>query len=68
MSIKRSFVLVFSFLSLLVSLPAQAQRIIKLSDMDLSKAYQEYGGITVGKSVTNEPAVILEKTYTDVVG
>lgn len=60
--------LLLFFLYLITSLSINAQHFIKLSNMDLSKAYQEYGGITIGKSVTNETAVVLGKSYDDVVG
>lgn len=36
--------------------------------MDLSKAYQEYGGAIVGKSVTGEAAKVAGVPYNDVIG
>lgn len=44
------------------------QNIFKLSEADLSKAYQEYGTLSVGKTVTGEPAVAGGRTYTDAIG
>jgi len=64
--IKRSLLLFF--LCLITSLFANAQQTIKLGDLDLSKAYQEYGGVTIGKSVTHERAVVAGKSYDDVIG
>lgn len=55
-------------LNILLCISGQAQKVIKLTEMDLSKAYQEYGGIMIGKSVTNEPASILGNIYDDVIG
>ena len=43
-------------------------RNIKVSTMDLSKAYQEYGGAIVGKSVTGEAAKVAGVPYNDVIG
>ena len=50
------------------SISMQAHHILNLSNLDLSKGIQEYGNITIGKSVTGETVVIDGKAYHDVVG
>ncbi|WP_343556343.1 NPCBM/NEW2 domain-containing protein [Sphingobacterium sp.] len=45
-----------------------AQETVKIKDLDLSKAWQEYGSLQVGKSVTGEPASVKGISYKDVVG
>lgn len=56
------------FLNLLLGFSVHAQKVMNVSNMDLEKAYQEYGSVVTGKSVTGELATVLGKTYTDVVG
>lgn len=56
------------FASFLVSLSIQAQNIIKLSELDLSKGVQDYGKIQIGKTVTGEPARIKNCIYNEVIG
>lgn len=51
-----------------ISISIQAQHVLNLADMDLSKGVQEYGNITIGKSATGETVVVDGKTYHDVVG
>lgn len=53
---------------LLACLYGQAQLSVKLSDLDITKTWQEYGNVRIGTSVTGEPAAIQGKTYTDVIG
>ena len=40
----------------LVSLSANAQSKVNVTDLDVTKTYQEYGKVTIGKSVTGEAA------------
>jgi hypothetical protein len=46
----------FLFTCILICGYASAQNIRQVAGMDLSVAYQEYGGIMAGKSVTGEAA------------
>lgn len=48
------------------SLLAQSEK--KLSDLDLSKVWQEYGTVQKNKAVDGEAAVVNGVTYSDVVG
>lgn len=41
---------------------------ISLSKMDLSKAYQQYGGLKINASVTGEAPIVNGKQYEDVIG
>lgn len=63
-----SLLVILFLLSLLMSFSMQAQKLMKVSEMDLRMAYQEYGSAVVGKSVTGESATVLGKMYTDVIG
>ena len=54
--------------ALFVCLSGQAQHTIKLSELDLSQMWQEYGKVQDGKSVTGEQAAINGKTYNEVIG
>lgn len=58
----------FLFIGICLSQGVKAQQIVRLSEMDLTKSYQEYGTLKVGRSVTNEPAVIQGKEYPEVIG
>lgn len=57
-----------SAFSIFLCINSQAQQTVRLSDLDLSNVWQEYGTVNVGKSVTGELAVIQGKTYNEVVG
>lgn len=54
--------------TLFTCLCGQAQHTIKLSELDLSKLWQEYGKVQTGKSVSGEPATIQRQTFKDVIG
>ena len=58
----------FLFTCILICGYASAQNIRKVAGMDLSVAYQEYGGIMAGKSVTGEAARVAGVPYTNVIG
>lgn len=58
----------FLFTCILISGNASAQNIRQVAGMDLSVAYQEYGGIMAGKSVTGEAAKVAGVPYTNVIG
>lgn len=53
---------------LLIGQALYAQESVKLKDLDLSYAWQEYGTVQKGKSVTGEPVKIKGTTYDDVIG
>lgn len=65
MTLKRTLLL---FVAFSACLSVQAQQMFRLSEADLSKAYQEYATITAGRTVSGEPAAIQGKTYSDVIG
>ena len=52
----------------LVSLSANAQSKVNVTDLDVTKTYQEYGKVTIGKSVTGEAASVKGSAYTHVIG
>ena len=52
----------------LVSLSANAQSKVNVTDLDVTKTYQEYGKVTIGKSVTGEAASVKGSAYTNVIG
>lgn len=56
------------YLGLIITELSFAQTKMKVSEMDLSKAYQEYGGVMIGKSVTGEDANVAGIPYSDVIG
>lgn len=58
----------FLFTCILIGGHASAQNIRQVAGMDLSVAYQEYGGIMAGKSVTGEAARVAGVPYTNVIG
>lgn len=58
----------FLFTCILICGYASAQNIRQVAGMDLSVAYQEYGGIIAGKSVTGEAARVAGIPYTNVIG
>ncbi len=58
----------FLFTCILICGYASAQNIRQVAGMDLSVAYQEYGGIMTGKSVTGEAARVAGVSYTNVIG
>ncbi len=58
----------FLFTCILICGYASAQNIRQVAGMDLSVAYQEYGGIMAGKSVTGEAARVAGVLYTNVIG
>ncbi|MPL93653.1 hypothetical protein SDC9_39787 [bioreactor metagenome] len=58
----------FLFTCILICGYASAQNILQVAGMDLSVAYQEYGGIMAGKSVTGEAARVAGVPYTNVIG
>lgn len=58
----------FLFTCILICGYASAQNIRQVARMDLSVAYQEYGGIMAGKSVTGEAARVAGVPYTNVIG
>lgn len=60
--------LLFIFLELSCCLSSFSQTKIKISELDLSTAYQEYGGVMIGKSVTGEEAKVIGTPYVDVIG
>lgn len=62
---KKNLLLVSSFFA---CLSGQAQHSIKLSELNLSNMWQEYGKVQNGKSVTGEQATINGKVYTEVIG
>lgn len=53
---------------LLIGQSLFAQESIKLKDLDLSRAWQEYGILQKGRSVTGEPVTINGTVYDDVLG
>ncbi|QQD16156.1 NPCBM/NEW2 domain-containing protein [Sphingobacterium sp. UDSM-2020] len=53
---------------LLIGQSLFAQESIKLKDLDLSHAWQEYGILQKGRSVTGEPVTINGTVYDDVLG
>lgn len=62
---KKNLLLVSAFFA---CLSGQAQHSIKLSELNLSNMWQEYGKVQNGKSVTGEQATINGKVYTEVIG
>ena len=64
----RTRFLLLLFVSFVLSANSHAQVIIKVAEMNLSDAYQEYGGVTIGKSVTGEKAMVAGFTYPEVIG
>lgn len=58
----------FLFTCILICGYASAQNILQVAGMDLSVAYQEYGGIMAGKSVIGEAARVAGVPYTNVIG
>lgn len=46
----------------------QAQQSIKLSELNLSQVWQEYGKVQIGKSVTGEKAVMNGQSFEEVIG
>lgn len=58
----------FLFTCILICGYASAQNIRQVAGMDLSVAYQEYGGIMAGKSVIGEAARVAGVPYTNVIG
>lgn len=54
--------------ALFICLSGQAQHTIKLSELDLSHIWQEYGKVQDGKSVTGEQAAVNGKIYNEVIG
>lgn len=62
---KKNLLLVSVFFA---CLSGQAQHSIKLSELNLSNMWQEYGKVQNGKSVTGEQATINGKVYTEVIG
>ena len=58
----------FLFTCILIGGHASTQNIRQVAGMDLSVAYQEYGGIMAGKSVTGEAAKVAGVPYTNVIG
>lgn len=54
--------------ALFACLSGYAQHTVKLSELDLSNMWQEYGTVQEGKSVTGEPAAINGKTYNEAIG
>ena len=58
----------FLFTCILICGYASAQNIRQVAGMDLSVAYQEYGGIMAGKSVTGEAARVAGVPYPNVIG
>ena len=54
--------------ALFICLSGQAQHTIKLSELDLSHIWQEYGKVQNGKSVTGEQAAVNGKIYNEVIG
>ena len=52
----------------LFCLCAEAQQVFRISSADLTKAGQEYGTMTAGKSVTGQPATVGGRAYADVIG
>ena len=58
----------FLFTCILICGYASAQNIRQVAGMNLSVAYQEYGGIMAGKSVTCEAARVAGVPYTNVIG
>lgn len=57
-----------AILCLLLNTSIFAQKTIKLSDMDLSLAHQQYGRMMKGKSVTGETAIVSGKEFHEVIG
>lgn len=55
-------------MGLLLGHVLQAQEAVKLKDLDMSKAWQEYGTVQIGRSVTGEKATVGGILYEDVVG
>lgn len=53
---------------LVACLFGQAQQSVKLSDLDISKIWQEYGNVQIGTTVTGEQMTLQGKTYTDIIG
>ena len=47
---------------------SQAQMVLKVNEMNLTNAYQEYGGVAVGQSVTGEKAMVAGVEYPEAVG
>ena len=60
--------LMLLFVYIMTCMVSHAQLTAKIIDMNLSDAYQEYGGVVVGKSVTGEKAMIAGVEYTEVIG
>ncbi|MFR8655530.1 MAG: NPCBM/NEW2 domain-containing protein [Bacteroides caccae] len=54
--------------TLFACMTGQAQHTIKISELNLSHVWQEYGKVMNGKSVTGEEARINEQMYNDVIG
>src|SRR5690606_20697077 len=59
---------VFALLCMLYAAGGMAQKPVSLIDLDLSKAWQEYGTVQKGRVVTSEPAQINGVTYDGVLG
>jgi len=57
-----------SIIAFSVCLSSQAQQKIKLSELDLSNLWQEYGIVQTDKSVTGEQAIVQGRTYKEVIG
>lgn len=51
-----------------VCLSGQAQQSVKLSELNLSNTWQEYGKVMTGKSATGEKATINGKDFDDAIG
>ena len=64
---KRTSVIVLAVFAFLFSLFLRAED-ISLTQMDLSKAYQQYGVLQVNKSVTGDAAYVAGTLYSDVIG
>ena len=54
--------------TLFACMTGQAQHTIKISELNLSHVWQEYGKVMNGKSVTGEEARINGQMYNDVIG
>ncbi|WP_442878925.1 NPCBM/NEW2 domain-containing protein [Bacteroides sp.] len=59
---------IFALLFSCGAIAAQADGLIKLSEMDLGKAYQQYGGLKTGTSVTGEAPSIGGVKQNNVIG
>lgn len=54
--------------AVMISLGGAAQQTMRLTDMDLSALWQEYGKVGKGRSVTGMPATVKGVAYDDVIG